>query len=1180
MTQHTAHGSRERQHFAGGFLRWDQADDDPVADHVTVTEGPADDPGQQARLDALLSASERAEAQWVEWIRQARPLTLPLQEDTVQHGSTVRMQHWGPVFGPEGPLERSPDALHPFVILQLFLVRLTGDERLTLVLELPAVEPSWQHRFLRRAPVQISLGLHLGLREALAQAGALLAQVSSLVPPGADLLQRYPGLPPGLPSPLLVALDGQGMRWRLQPGLPSEQFAALYQAFGERLAQWRAGPDAPEQRCLADLPLLTDAARAKVLSWSAAQARPFDLTQSYISCLAARLPAAMHHTAVEAPAGTSHDGPAQGEALSYAELLLQAAAVAERLAELELPANCRILVAAERRVALIPVLLGIFAAGHAYLPLELQRYPPERMRQMIQDAEPALAIALSDAGATELKRASALRVLDGRTLLKAHNGDSRDLGARRALDRFLDQQQAEAIAYLIFTSGSTGTPKAVEVTQRSLLNHNLAVIELFGLGPRDRVLQFGALGFDLSLEEIFPTLLAGGTLVLMPDRVKESAADFFGLLRRQRVTVLDLPTAFWHGMVGMLASEPVPADLRLVVIGGEQASVEHAERFRRLAPRVRLLNTYGPTETTIIATATEDLANIGHPIANARAYVLDACHQLCPSGVIGELAIGGQPVARGYRGRAGLTEERFQDDPFAPEIERLERAAGNTPLTQAAARRLYRTGDRACFTPAGELIFFGRDDGQVKIHGFRVETDAIKQAVLRHPGVRDAAVIAVARKTAGTEPSLDLACYLVSEAAETELDLNAIRGALTQQLPSYMVPRFLLQVSAIPLNANGKVDASALPPPAMVQSPDRGCLNPEIDSTLELQIASALRSALGIEHYRPDASFDALGGDSMGAIQFLLELERLSGYQVSADLLFRAPSLSALARELEAAVDRAWSPLVTLGLGDSSKPPLFLIHTTPGDLLGYINLVRRLDDRRLYGIQSRGLDLSSPPATSIEEMAADYVSLLTSQWPDGPVYLSGWCFGGIVATEMVAQLERAGQPVELFVPIETWGQPLPTLRTRTRKLLNLLRWGPRGWAAFINSRLARLRGQRGAEEQDLDALDFIAERFGSSRSKDELVRMKQLYRINDEAAERYRMPRIKTHADLLMVKQDGSFDRVPDRDYWWTTIAPSRRLRRFDGDHATILKEPAVAPVAEALVRLMQAKDQGLAVPQ
>lgn len=1115
------------------------------------------------RFDAVFRESARSESFWLAAFERSEGLDLPLvggaQAPSGAGRATRRL-----TFDP------ARARCHPFVVLVLFLVRLCGAEDLCLRVR-PGARPPQGMRacFLDEVPFALRCPVGEPLAASVARAEAHLEQALTRMPPSADLLRRYAGFEHWEASPFTVAVDRGGVEVAADGDWPAEAFWARYEVFAQDLDAVLARPGAADDSWLRDIALAGEGERRRVLEISTSAARPYDLSKTYIAHFAERVGAHAERVAVRCG----------GRELRYAELARQAAAVAERLAALGLPPNSTVAVAAERQIALVPVLLGIFAAGHAYLPLEPERYPPERLQAMLGDAEVRAAVVFSDAGRRSLADFEDLQLLAGEALV-APAGPEPDDGTAFGLAPLLSAQAPERTAYLIYTSGSTGLPKGVMVGQRNLVNHNLAVIETFALSAEDRVLQLGALGFDLSVEEIFPTLLTGACLVLLPDGIKESAPDFFAFLRREGITFLDLPTAFWHAMVAMLEQEPIPPSVRLVVIGGEKASLEHAGRWRRFAPAVRLINTYGPTETTIIATATENLATIGRPIANTAVLVLDHSGRLCPPGVIGELHIGGEAVAKGYLHRDQLTAAAFVPDPFAAERAALTRSSGMAPAHAAGETppaRLYRTGDRASFAADGELLFFGRADGQVKINGFRIETDEIKQALLGAPGVSDAAVVAVTRgASSGTDERLELACYFVADPQGS--DAAALRARLEQALPAYMVPRHWIAVDAIPLNRNGKVDTKALPPPAPPTAAcpaDGGCLDPDVDSTTELQIAAALRSALRIEHYDSGASFDALGGDSLSAIRFLLELEKLSGQRVPVEMLYQAESMAALAREIDAMDERPWSPLVTLKSGDAGKPPLFLIHTTPGDVLGYINLVRHLDDRTVYGIQARGLDLSAEPAGSIAEMAADYVGILRETLPAGPYYLCGWCYGGIVATEMVAQLERSGTRVALFAPIETWGQPAPSLRGKLRKLANLIAWGPRGWGRFVRGKLGAWRGAPSVEDQDLDELDFIAQRFGSSRSADELERMKAVYRINTGAADRYVMPPVRTRVELLMIEPEANPERIPDKHFWWRGIAADRRVQLFDGDHATVLKEPAVEAVGRALTGLLQAADQG-----
>ena len=302
---------------------------------------------------------------------------------------------------------------------------------------------------------------------------------------------------------------------------------------------------------------------------------------------------------------------------------------------------------------------------------------------------------------------------------------------------------AASLAYVIYTSGSTGNPKGVMVSHGALASFNASMRAEYSIGPADRVLQFASISFDTSAEEIYPCLTAGGTLVLRTDAMLGTSADFLDACRARGITLLDLPTAYWHGLVADLAEQAAgvewPAAMRRVIVGGERALPERAAAWaRRFGTAVQIWNTYGPTEVTVTSTIC-DLATVpgamdglrelplGRPILGLTAYVLDPRLEPSPVGVPGELCMGGAGVARGYLGRPGLTAGVFLPDPFAP---------------AAPGARLYRTGDLVRWLPSGELEFLGRTDRQVKVRGFRVELGEIEAALAKHPAVREVAVLA------------------------------------------------------------------------------------------------------------------------------------------------------------------------------------------------------------------------------------------------------------------------------------------------------------------------------------------------------------------------------------------------------------------------------------------------------
>jgi amino acid adenylation domain-containing protein len=409
----------------------------------------------------------------------------------------------------------------------------------------------------------------------------------------------------------------------------------------------------------------------------------------------------------------------QGGSRSYAALAHDARASASALAAAGVRPGDIVLLALDRSAAQVAAVLGAWAAGAGYAPVSPDD-PPARIASVGRQTRAALAVAAP--ALAETLRSLGLRTLTPADLAAGPGGPLR-------------RPCADDIAYVIYTSGSSGEPKGVQIEHRALANYVSGALRTFELGAGDRLLQFAALSFDASAEEIFTTLASGAALVLRDDEMLRSPAAFFAACEARGVTALDLPTSFFHHLVGRFGASPapLPSRLRLVVVGGERLLDPYVRAWRAMAAaqgkRIRLLNTYGPTETTIVATAADvtdelsgdDQAPIGRPVPNAWVAVLDALGHPVPPGVPGELWIGGAGLARGYLGRADLTAERFVSD---------ERHG-----------RRYRTGDRVRSSADGLLSYIGRADRQVKVRGFRVELDEIDRVLLAHPSVADAASV-------------------------------------------------------------------------------------------------------------------------------------------------------------------------------------------------------------------------------------------------------------------------------------------------------------------------------------------------------------------------------------------------------------------------------------------------------
>ena len=586
------------------------------------------------------------------------------------------------------------------------------------------------------------------------------------------------------------------------------------------------------------------------------------------------------HQLVEAQAARTPDATAvvfEEESLTYAELWARAAGLAQRLRRLGIGPESRVGVAMERSLELLPALLGVLQAGAAYVPLDPE-YPRERLAGMMEDARP-------DALITQSLLLLSLPDWDGRTLCL-------DRAPEPATDApeggFLDGRQ---LAYMIYTSGSTGRPKGAMVHHRGIVNRLLWMQDAYRLTAADTVLQKTPLSFDVSVWELFWPLAAGARLVLARPGGHRDSAYLKSLIARERVTVLH----FVPSMLQLFLQEPeleACPPPRLVVASGEALPPELERRFAERWPGTRLENLYGPTEASVDVTAWTCSAEegrrsipIGRPVAATRIHLLDRAGRPLPTGIPGELHIGGVQVGRGYLDRPTLTAEKFVPDPFAAE----------------PGARLYRTGDLARTLPGGEIEFLGRIDHQVKIRGFRIELGEIESVLAEHPGVREAAVV-----TTVFEGDARLVAYVVpaSEPAPTAAELQDF---LSQRLPAYMVPGVFTALHALPLTPSGKVDRRALPEPDGARLAS-GAPFAAPDTPVERELARLWSEALGRPEIGLHDSFFALGGHSLLATQLIARYRQAFGVELALRQLFEAPTLGQLARVIESRQESAEAP--------------------------------------------------------------------------------------------------------------------------------------------------------------------------------------------------------------------------------------------------------------------------------
>jgi amino acid adenylation domain-containing protein/thioester reductase-like protein len=567
----------------------------------------------------------------------------------------------------------------------------------------------------------------------------------------------------------------------------------------------------------------------------------------------------------------------ENESLTYKELDQRAEAVAKTLAAYGIKPGTVVGLFVNRSLDMLVGLLGVLKAGGAYLPLD-PSFPSERLAFMLADSDAPIILTQSSLVSELPENKAQVICLD-------------DLGQSPPTKRKKSRSAGPAdLAYIIYTSGSTGKPKGVQIHHQAAVNFLCSMCASLGIHADDRLLAVTTLSFDIAALELLLPLTVGAQVLIASSEVAADGALLAQALTASQATFMQATPASWRSLLE--AGWKGKHDLR-ILCGGEALTNDLAARL--LERGAGLWNLYGPTETTIWSTIHQVTSNagqgasntvpIGRPIANTQIYILDGSLQPIPVGVIGDLYIGGEGLSRGYLNRPELTSERFLANPFD------------------SASLIYKTGDIARYLPDGNIEFFGRSDQQVKVRGFRIETGEVEVALVGHPSVRQAVVVAWKERSSDAA----LVAYVVSAAEEKEADAGQLREFLRGKLPEYMLPSIFVNLESLPLTPNGKVDRKALPLPSQAR-PDLRAPYVAPRTPLELELAEICAQVLGLENQngRPavgvhDNFFD-LGGHSLLGTRLVFLLREKYGLE-AADLplrtLFEQPTVANLAQAIE-----------------------------------------------------------------------------------------------------------------------------------------------------------------------------------------------------------------------------------------------------------------------------------------
>ncbi|MHA3735612.1 non-ribosomal peptide synthase/polyketide synthase [Pseudomonas sp. Eth.TT006] len=905
---------------------------------------------------------------------------------------------------------------------------------------------------------------------------------------------------------------------------------------------------ADDQRVLAQVPLLAAEEQQRLLVEFNATEVDCPLEQPLHGLFEAQVRRKPHAIALQA-----------GErSLTYRELNERANRLAHHLRERGVQPDARVAICVERGPDLLVGLLGILKAGGAYVPLD-PSYPGERLAYMLKDSAPTAVLVQTATRGLFDTSAAPLIDLDQNTWqhLPAHDLQVAGLNASN-------------LAYMIYTSGSTGVPKGVMIEHRSACNmvHWGSVIS----PPTEHgaLLQKAPFSFDSSVWEIFWPLCSGMRLVLARPDGNRDSAYVVQTIREHQVTVVKFVPALLQQFIEQEGVEQCTS-LTDVLNGGGELSAALARQVRARLPWVRLHNVYGPTETTVDSTGwtlepgmpvPDNVVPIGKALSNTRLYVLDAYDQPVPQGVSGQLHIGGVGVARGYHGLPDMQAERFIDSPFV------------------AGDRLYRSGDLVRYNHQGELEFLGRNDFQIKLRGLRLEPGEIEARLIEHPAIRQAVVMVRDERL--------VAWYTVRAGVEAP-SLETLRAHVLERLPEYMVPGAFVQLDALPLTPNDKIDRKSLPEPGADAVINRPYVAPQGET--ETRLAQIWGEVLGVEQVGRHDNFFELGGHSLLAVRLVNQLQR-AGLKLSLAELFQHPSVESAAALLSQG-EASGQPdgLVVVRAGEHGTP-LFLLHEFSGRDVYFPTLAQHIGGEfPIYGLP--GVPLGQAQLRTLEGMAQRMVGIIRSLQPHGPYRLAGWSFGGVLAHEVAQQLLGLDEPVEFIGLLDSYA-PNPLAQDKAlwsgagldkRQLLGHCRGRSMMLGAEREAALAAVQALEAQAEQ-LDFPELFQRCQAQQLTDPELATVSATdawHYFDREAAHRlalahYRVSPASQTIHLFRAQElmDGQSRPSPTRG--WEERFDTGLLRCIDipGDHRTMMKLPHIQALGQAMTQALDT----LAMPQ
>jgi len=696
------------------------------------------------------------------------------------------------------------------------------------------------------------------------------------------------------------------------------------------------------------------------------------------------------------------------EQMTYEALDYRANQFANHLKMINVNPETLVGICVDRSLMMVIAILGLLKAGCAYVPLD-PSYPQERLAFILDDANVEIVI-------TESRFLGMFSETHVNTLCLDRDSEELQKQSGQQVDSPISPK---SLAYVIYTSGSTGKPKGVMISHSSLASFVQIAGLALDVNHEDVYLQTASIAYALSVRQLLIPLVNGSTLVIASSAEMHDPLLLFELIRKRKITLMDVVPTFWRSCIKRLSDLPVEelkslmdnSLRRIVSIGEPLLSDLPYEWMTRFGQKEKLVNIFGQTETTgVVATYTipEEVPNrpdrvpIGQSIPDTRLYILDSNLEPVEGGEQGELCVSNPCLASGYLNHPELTAEKFIPNPFHDGFN----------------ERLYRTGDLARIRSDGNIEFLGRGDHQVKIRGQRLEIGEVEAVLREHALVKECVVVAH-----GDAPDEKYLTAYVIPVSHKTIRVSELKDFVRTRLPDYMIPTVIVFLEAFPLTPNGKLDRLALPDAMAMQRGQDFTLNTFVKpyNHIEQTIALIWRDLLKLERVGIQEDYFDLGGHSLMAVQMFARIERDLGVRLPYTTLFHSTTIAQIAQVVMDANEEVtqWSivvPIQTCG----NKPPFFGVHGHEGGVLFWRDLVAQLPkDQPFYGLQAQGVDGIQHPLTKIPDMAALYIREMRKIQPSGPYYLGGYSLGGEIAFEMAQQLQASGEQVLLLVMFDT-----------------------------------------------------------------------------------------------------------------------------------------------------------------